>query len=81
MNDSAWQNGNYTKNPARGFEYEIGALILTTPDEYNRRMTREKVFAEIAKAKNEIGSLDANDKIRQVQAMMSIDITEKFGGS
>ncbi|MDQ3181059.1 MAG: hypothetical protein M3Q33_11120, partial [Acidobacteriota bacterium] len=25
--------------------------------------------------------LDANDKIRQTQAMMSIDVTEKFGGS
>ena len=81
MNDPDWKNGNYTKNPAREFEYEIGALILTTPDEYNRRMTREKVFAEIAKSKNATGGLDANDKIRQVQAMMSIDVTEKFDGS
>lgn len=81
MNDPNWLDGNYTKNPAREFEYEIGALILTTPDEFNRRMTREKVLAAIAKAKNETGGSDANNKIRQTEAMMSIDVTEKFGGS
>ncbi len=81
MNDPNWKNGNYKNNPAREFEYEIGALILTTPDEFNRRMTREKVLAEIEKAKNNTGGSDANDKIRQTQAMMSIDVTEKFGGS
>lgn len=81
MNDPNWQNGNYAKNPAREFEYEIGAIILTTPDDYNRRMTREQVFAEIEKSKNETGGFDANDKIRQTQAMMTIDVTEKFGGS
>ena len=81
MNDPAWKNGNYKKNPAREFEYEIGAIILTSPDDYNRQMTREKVFAEIKKARAETGGFDANDKIRQVQAMMSLDVTEKFGGS
>jgi homoserine O-acetyltransferase/O-succinyltransferase len=81
MNDPLWRGGNYTKNPAREFEYEIGALILTTPDEFNRRMTREKVLAEIAKARTASGGADANDKIRQTEAMMSIDVTEKFGGS
>lgn len=81
MNDPDWRGGNYTKNPAREFEYEIGALILTTPDEFNRRMTREKLLGEIAKAKTASGGFDANDKIRQTEAMMSIDVTEKFGGS
>ncbi|HVE59375.1 MAG TPA: alpha/beta fold hydrolase [Pyrinomonadaceae bacterium] len=81
MNAPDWLGGNYTKNPAREFEYEIGALLLTTPDEFNRRMTREKVLAEIEKAKTNTGGSDANDKIRQTQAMMSIDVTEKFGGS
>jgi homoserine O-acetyltransferase/O-succinyltransferase len=81
MNSPDWRGGDYTKNPAREFEYEIGALILTTPDEFNRRMTREKVLAEIEKAKTNTGGSDANDKIRQTEAMMSIDVTEKFGGS
>ncbi|HYJ91537.1 MAG TPA: alpha/beta fold hydrolase, partial [Pyrinomonadaceae bacterium] len=80
-NDPGWMSGNYTKNPAREFEYEIGALILTTPDDYNHKMTREKVLAEIEKARQETGGFDANDKIRQTQAMMSLDAAEKFGGS
>jgi len=81
MNDPNWQGGEYTKNPAREFEYEIGAIVLTTPADYNRKMTREKVLAEIEKAKQDTGGFDANDKIRQTQAMMSLDVTEKFGGS
>jgi len=81
MNDRGWQNGNYLRNPAREFEYEIGALILTTPEDYNRKMTRERVLSEIENAKTQTGGFDANDKIRQTQAMMSLDVTEKFGGS
>lgn len=80
MNDPGWRGGEYTKNPARGAEYEFGALMLTTPEEFNRRMTREKVFEELAKAKAVTG-FDANDKIRQDQAMMSLDVSAPFGGS
>jgi homoserine O-acetyltransferase/O-succinyltransferase len=79
-NDPVWQNGNYTREPARAAEYEFGALMLTTPDEFNRRMTREKVLAEIEKAKAVTG-FDANDKIRQDQAMMALDVSAPFGGS
>lgn len=79
-NDPGWQNGNYTREPARAAEYEFGALMLTTPDEFNRRMTREKVSAEIEKAKA-VRGFDANDKIRQDQAMMALDVSAPFGGS
>lgn len=81
MNDAAWKNGDYEVNPARGVEYGFGAMILTTPEEYNRKMTRQKVFEEFAKAKSESKGSDANNKIRQTQAMMALDITEKFGNS
>jgi homoserine O-acetyltransferase len=81
MNDSAWKNGDYETNPARAVEYGFGAMILTTPEDYNRKMTRQKVFEEFAKAKSEARGSDANNKIRQTQAMMRLDITEKFGGS
>ena len=80
MNDATWQNGNYTAEPARAAEYEFGALLLTTPDEFNRRMTREQVFTEIAQAKT-VKGFDANDKIRQDQAMMALDVSAPFGGS
>jgi homoserine O-acetyltransferase len=80
MIDPAWKNGDYTESPARVAEYEFGAILLTTPENYNRTMTREKVFEELKKAKSNT-TFDANNKIRQVQAMMSLDITDKLGGS
>jgi len=82
MNDANWNNGNYSVNPARAPEYEFGALLLTTPDDYNRKMSRQKVLEELKKAKEARGGgFDANDKIRQDQAMMALDISESFGGS
>ena len=80
MNDRGWNNGNYTENPARAAEAEFGALLLTTPQNYNKRVTRARVFAELEKARKE-ALFDANDKIRQDQAMMSLDVTKRFGGS
>ncbi len=80
MNDPEWRGGEYERNPARSAEYEFGALLLTTPEEFNRRMTREKLFKELEQAKAAKG-FDANDKIRQDQAMMSLDVSGEFGGS
>jgi len=79
--DPEWRRGNYVRNPARVAEAEFGSLLLTTPEDYNKRMTRRKVFEELEKAKRETGGFDANNKIRQAQAMMALDVTEEFGGS
>jgi homoserine O-acetyltransferase len=79
MNDRGWNGGNYTVNPAREMEFEFGRLVLTTPDHYNKESTRQKTMADLAKASKSGGS-DANDKIRQAQAMMSLDISLPFGG-
>jgi homoserine O-acetyltransferase len=80
MNDRGWNNGDYTTNPAREAEYEFGAILLTTPEEVNRRMTRRQVFEEIEKAKK-APTADVNNKIRQVQAMMALDVSGRFNGS
>ena len=80
VNDRDWNNGNYTTNPARVVEYEFGELLLTTPENYNKRVTRHQFFDALKKAKQEAG-FDANDKIRQAQAMMALDVSEVFGGS
>jgi homoserine O-acetyltransferase len=80
MNDPGWRGGEYAENPARSAEYEFGALLLTTPGEFNRRMTREKLSEELARAKT-VRGFDANDKIRQDQAMMAHDVSAPFGGS
>ncbi|HSB26867.1 MAG TPA: alpha/beta fold hydrolase [Pyrinomonadaceae bacterium] len=82
MYDPNWNNGEYLVNPARIPEYEFGALLLTTPDHFNREMTREKVLDELRKAREaKGGGFDANDKVRQVQAMMALDVAAPYGGS
>ncbi|HEX8985667.1 MAG TPA: alpha/beta fold hydrolase [Bryobacteraceae bacterium] len=81
MNDAAWNGGEYTANPARVAEAEFGALLLTTPEHYNEHTTREQVLKQLRAAKAATGGSDANDRIRQCQAMMSVDVSEGFGGS
>jgi homoserine O-acetyltransferase/O-succinyltransferase len=76
----AWNHGNYKENPSKLVESEIGDLILQTPAEYNRKHTREQTLSELAKAAADPGK-DANNKIRQSEAMMSLDISEQFGRS
>jgi Homoserine acetyltransferase len=82
MNDRDWNNGNYTINPARAPEFEFGELLLTTPEDYNKKMSRQKVLEELKKAREaKGGGFDANDKIRQVRAMMALDVSEPFAGA
>ncbi len=80
-NDPGWHSGDYDRNPARGPEYEFGALLLKTPAEFNRTHSREQVTAEIAQAKGSNGGQDANNKVRQSQAMMALDVSKHYGGS
>ena len=79
-NDPAWQGGEYAENPARVAGAAFGAMLLTTPGHYNRTTKREEVLASLQKAK-EVAAFDANDKIRQTQAMMALDVSQGFGGS
>ena len=55
--------------------------VLCGPSAPGGRGRCEKVFEELEKAKRETGGFDANNKIRQVQAMMALDVAEGFGGS
>lgn len=81
MHDRDWNGGNYSKNPARALDFAFGQMLLTTPPDYNKHKTREEVLADLEKARRNGRSFDANDKIRQTQAMMQLDVTRGFGGS
>jgi len=76
-----WNGGDYTKNPARDAEYEFGSILLKTPQEFNKTHTREQVLKELAKSKDSTDGSDANNKIRQVEAMMSLNVAAPFGNS
>src|SRR5437868_696003 len=81
MRDRDWNEGNYSVNPARALDFAFGELLLTTPTDYNRLNTREQVLANFAKARSDTKRFDANDKIRQAQAMMQLDVSRAFDGS
>ena len=81
MRDRDWKGGNYAVNPSREVDFAFGEILLTSPDDYNRRKTREQALADLAKARVDTHRFDANDKIRQTQAMMDLDVTRQFGGS
>ena len=81
MSDASWKGGEYTANPSRPFAWGFGKLILTSPEEVNATMTREKVWEEFAKARKGSGGFDVNDNIRQIQAMIKLDVASAFDGS
>jgi homoserine O-acetyltransferase len=81
MRDRDWKGGNYAVNPSREVDFAFGEILLTSPDDYNRRKTREQALADLAKARRDTKRFDANDKIRQTQAMMQLDVSREFGGS
>lgn len=80
-NNKDWNGGDYTRNPARDAEYEFGAILLKTPQEFNRTHTRQQAIDELAKAKSSTNGSDANNKIRQVEAMMSLNVAAPHGDS
>jgi homoserine O-acetyltransferase len=78
--DPTWRGGNYTRQPAREVRFTLGALLFTTPQRYNRTTKREDVSASIAAGSRAL-TVDANDTIRQAEAMLSLDVSKGFGGS
>jgi len=80
-NNKDWDGGNYAKNPARDAEYEFGAILLKTPEEFNKTHTRAQVVKELANAKKSTDGSDANNKIRQSEAMMWLNVAAPYGDS
>ena len=73
-------NGEYQGNPGKVLREEIMSLARSTPERYNQETTRPEVTQSIEQAKKN-AAFDANNYIRQAQAMMSLDVSDAFGGS
>jgi homoserine O-acetyltransferase len=78
--DATWNNGDYKENPAKRLFAEFWVLMGETPQRRNEELTREKV-AEFLEQETQKPAMDANDHIRQMEAMMSLDVSDRFGGS
>jgi len=74
-----WKEGNYTQPPVPREVEQISDLALSTPEHYNQEMTREKFFESLKKPADT--HFDSNDRLRQAQAMMGLDVSAAFGGS
>ncbi len=81
--DPAWNGGNYTSPPPAGMAMAaaLDALNGSTP-EYRASQIAAKDFPDyFQKARQRaVTGFDANDQIRQLEAMMSHDISVQFGG-
>lgn len=79
-----WDDGHYTSPPVEAMDTvaDIHTLNLTTPT-YRIDHTRPAGFpAFLADAeKSTLRSFDANNWVRQLQAMMDDDVAAPFGGS
>jgi len=79
-NDPAWNGGNYQGKPAQKDLEIISDLFVTTPWAFNSKNTREAVIPNLDEQVRK-ATFDANDHIRQAQAMMSLDISENYDHS
>ena len=79
--DSIWKNGNYTVQPGTRLVAELASLIDITPEVFNESHKRDDVPAAIADMAKAIAQFDANDHLRQSEAMSTHDISREFGGS
>jgi homoserine O-acetyltransferase/O-succinyltransferase len=80
--DKDWNGGNYTTEPRLDAVAEIHNLALTTPS-YRVRETPADKFPEFLKKVDTegLGRMDANDWLRQLQAMMAQNTASPFGDS
>ena len=79
--DPLWNHGNYTAQPGTRTIAELASLIDITPTEYNRSHKPEDVPVAINSMAQAIAKFDANDHLRQSEAMSTHDISRAFGGS
>jgi homoserine O-acetyltransferase len=80
--DPAWRNGDYDSDPSAPIAAMVSRLTLSTPADVNSKFTRESVLASPSGPRPPgLAFPDANDRIRQLEAMMSLDVSKAFGGS
>ena len=80
-NAPEWKNGDYDQQPATAAVAALDSLALTSPGSFNREVTRDGLPGVLAQARKDVAEFDANDRLRQLQAMLAHDVSARFGGS
>lgn len=79
--DPGWNEGRYTTQPPLHLMNMVQMLALHTPQyvvSHNPRADYRKFESELAQGQDD---LDANDTLRQIQALMSADVAAPFDRS
>lgn len=79
--DPGWNKGDYMDNPESEATAAIDDLAISSPSKFNRENTREQAIAKLEKESRDKSGFDANNHIRQSEAMMSLDVSDAFSGS
>lgn len=79
--DPDWKQGQYSREPGLHLMNMVQSLALQTPEFVATNTTRQdysKFESELSQGPDD---LDANDTLRQIQALLSTDVAASFGGS
>ena len=79
--DPSWKEGRYSSQPALHLMNMVQTLALYTPQylvSHNPRKEYQKFESELVQGPDD---LDANDTLRQIQALLSADVAAPFDGS
>lgn len=79
-NDPAFHDGEYTQQPGGALVAALQNLALTTPSHFNGEHSRDELAKAWAADKQGTEQFDGNNRIRQLQAMMGLDVSAAFGG-
>jgi homoserine O-acetyltransferase/O-succinyltransferase len=81
MGDPVWKDGEYNAQPALQLLAGLEGLAIETPEKFNQDTTREKLPEWFAETRKHVAEFDANNHIRQSQAMVAHDVSATLGGS
>ena len=79
--DTAYHGGNYTVNPASPLAVHVSQLLLTTPANMNNTVSVDSFSTWLTSLEKNPFTVDCNNFLWQVKAMMMHDISTKAGGS
>jgi homoserine O-acetyltransferase len=79
--DPDWKAGRYTRQPALHLQNMVAALLAQTPQFVATNTSPQKYQEFEADLVQGSDDLDANDTLRQIQALLTADIAAPFGGS
>ena len=71
--DPAYDNGQYTREPALKLANLFGNIVVTSPEYRNRETPRDRLAGFLAAAEAPL-SIDANDRVWQLRAIMQQDV-------